>query len=294
METLEADPNFPITRARAGWTGTESANNGSQESWKQTLCIVQERICTEFSEQISWRFQNLEKFKWMDLVHPSKFTQSRKLPSNEVKLMLREVMYLYPFALDDINSAENNLEVFHNNSEISLLLRKCAKERDQAVKKRKAKQRRIDACYQAEGTTDDEVIEQESRNVEEHDEFDAGEFTELDTEFVIEGALCIQDLLTVVQETGLADVLPQAMLLLEIAAVTPPTSVHCERVFSRMKRVVSASRSRMLQARKEHLVMLKVEHGLLRWLSKQPYFYGNFVKRFKENNQRRLERFSRK
>ena len=51
-ETLEADPNFPITHARAGWRGTESANNGSQESWKQTLCIVQERICTEFSEQI--------------------------------------------------------------------------------------------------------------------------------------------------------------------------------------------------------------------------------------------------
>ena len=56
--------------------------------------------------------------------------------------------------------------------------------------------------------------------------------------------------------------------------------------FSGMKRVVSASRSRMLQARKEHLVMLQVEHGLLRWLSKQPNFYENIVKRFKENNQR--------
>ena len=87
-ETLEADPNFPITRARAGWRGTESGNNGSQESWKQIVCIVLERICTEFSNQISWRFQNLEKFTWMDLVHPSKLTQSRKLPSNEVKLML--------------------------------------------------------------------------------------------------------------------------------------------------------------------------------------------------------------
>jgi len=29
-------------------------------------------------------------------------------------------MNLYPFALDDINSAENNLEVLHNHSEISL------------------------------------------------------------------------------------------------------------------------------------------------------------------------------
>ena len=182
-------------------------------------------------------------------------------------------MNLYPFALDDINSGETNLEVLHNNSEISLLLRKCVKEKDHTVMRRKAKQRTINACYQAEGTMDDEVIEEESRNVEENDEFYAGEFTELDTEFVIEGALCIQDLLTVVQETGLADALPQAMPRLEIAAVTPRTSVHCERVFSRMKRVVSASRSRMLQARKEHLVMLQVEHGLLRWLSKQQNFY---------------------
>ena len=196
--------------------------------------------------------------------------------------------------MDDINSAENNLEVLHNNSEISLLLRKCVKERDHAVKKRKAKQRRIDACYKAEDTTDDEVIEEESRNVEENDEFDAGELTKLDTKFVTEGTLCIQDLLIVVQETGLADALPKAILLLEIAAVTPLTSIHCKRVFSSMKRVVSASRSRMLQARKEHLVMLQVGHGLLRWLSKQPNFYENIVKRFIENNQRRLERFSRK
>ena len=121
----------------------------------------------------------------------------------------------------------------------------------------------------------------ESSNVEENDEFDAGEFTELDTEFVIEGALCIQDLMTVVQETGLADALPQAMLLMEIAAVTPLTSAHCERAFSSMKRVVSASRSRMLQARNEHLVMLQVEHGLLRWLSKQLNFYENIVKGLK-------------
>jgi len=120
-----------------------------------------------------------------------------------------------------------------------------------------------------------------NQEIEENDEFDAGEFTELDTEFVIEGALCIQDLMTVVQETGLADALPQAMLLMEIAAVTPLTSVHCKRVFSRMKRVVSASRSRMLQARKEHLVMLQIENGLLRWLSKQPNFYENIVKGLK-------------
>ena len=149
----------------------------------------------------------------MELVHPSKFTQSRKLPSKEVKLMLREFMNLYPFTVDGISSAENNPEVLHNNSKISLLLCKCAKERDHTVKERKAKQRRIEVCYQAEITSDDEVIEGEPRNVEENDEFEVGEFTGLDTEFVIEGALCIQDLLTVVQETGLADALPEAMLL---------------------------------------------------------------------------------
>ena len=126
--------------------------------------------------------------------------------------MLIEFMNLYPFALDDIKSAQNNLEVLHNNGEISLLLWKCAKKRDSAVKKRKAKQRRIDACYQAEGTSDDEVIEEQSSNVEENDEFEAGELTGLDTEFASEGALCIQDLLTVVQETGLADARPQVML----------------------------------------------------------------------------------
>ena len=170
--------------------------------------------------------------------------------------------------MDDISSAENNLEVLHNNSEISLLLRKCASERDHTVKKRKAKQKRSEACCQAEVTSDDEVIEEEPRNVEDIDEFEVGEFSGIDTDCINEIASCIEDLLTVVQETGLADALPQAMLLLEIAAVTPLISVHCQRVFSRMKRVVSASRSQMLQARKEHLVVLQVEHGLLRWLSK--------------------------
>ena len=42
----------------------------------------------------------------MDLVHPSKFIQSRKLPSKEVKVMMIELMNLYPSALDDISSAE--------------------------------------------------------------------------------------------------------------------------------------------------------------------------------------------
>ena len=293
-ETLETDPYFPVTRATTGWRRMEQEGNGSQQSWKHTLSIVAGKICSEFSNQVSWRFQNIDKFKWMDIIHPSKFTENRKLPSKDIKVMIREFMNLYPFALDDVSSIENNLDVLYKNKEISLLLSKHANERDKNMKRQKAKQKRINESYEAEPTADDEVTEEEPRNVEENDEFEAGDYTGLDIECVNEGALCIQDLLTVIQDTGLADALPQAMLLLEIAAVTPLTSVHCERVFSRMKRVVSASRSRMQQARKEHLVMLQVEHGLLRWLSKQPTFYENIVTRFKGKNQRRLERFSRK
>ena len=87
------------------------------------------------------------------------------------------------------------------------------------------------------------------------------------------------------------------MKLLELAVATPLTSVHCERVFSRMKRVVSTvspSRSRMLQKRKEMLVFLQVEHKTLRWLAGRQYFKDNVVARFKSYNQRRFERFSRK
>ena len=131
-------------------------------------------------------------------------------------------------------------------------------------------------------------------DVEEIDEFEIRESTGLEEEVLHGDALSIQDLLTVIHSTDLADALPHAMVLLEVVAVTPLTSVHCERVFSRMKRVISASRSRMLQERKEHLVFLQVEHAVLRSLTKQPTFYQNVVSRFKESNQRRLERFSRK
>ena len=75
-------------------------------------------------------------------------------------------MNLYPFTLDDISSAENNLEVLHKNSEISLLLHKCAKERDNTVKELL---REGSSTLQAKITSDDKVIEEELRNVEESD-----------------------------------------------------------------------------------------------------------------------------
>ena len=42
------------------------------------MCGVAVRICVEFSEQIVWMFENLEKFKWMDLIHPSKIARHQK------------------------------------------------------------------------------------------------------------------------------------------------------------------------------------------------------------------------
>ena len=68
--TLEADPNFPVTRAKAGWRGRETQINGSEEAWRERMSDVASRICMKFSGQISWRFENLKKFKWMDLIHP--------------------------------------------------------------------------------------------------------------------------------------------------------------------------------------------------------------------------------
>ena len=74
-DTLEADPNFPVTRCKGGWRSNGQESNGSQEDWKQKLCGVAVRICVEFSEQIAWRFENLEKFKLMDLIHSSKIAR---------------------------------------------------------------------------------------------------------------------------------------------------------------------------------------------------------------------------
>ena len=110
-DTLEADPNFPMTRGRGGWRNNKQESNGSQEDWKQKLCGVAVRICVEFSEQIVWRFENLEKFKWMDLIHPSKIATGQKATSCENKALITECQSLYPFAISDVTSVEHNLDV---------------------------------------------------------------------------------------------------------------------------------------------------------------------------------------
>ena len=128
--------------------------------------------------------------------------------------------------------------------------------------------------------------------MEEQDQFEVEEGGNLEIEMVKEGMPTIQDLLFVIKSVDLSEALPQVMKLLELAVTTP--NVHCERVFSRMKRVVSAARSKMLQTRKENLVFLQVEHRLLRLLADKPSFKDNVVSRFKSLNRRRFERFSRK
>ena len=71
-----------------------------------------------------------------------------------------------------------------------------------------------------------------------------------------------------------------AVTLLELAVMSPFPSAHWERVFSRMKRVLSPARSNMAQERKENLVLLEVNRKLLRWLAKQPLLKENVIARF--------------
>ncbi len=47
----------------------------------------------------------------MELIHPSKFEQRRKVTSAQQRSMLNELKMLYPFAVQDIIATENNLEV---------------------------------------------------------------------------------------------------------------------------------------------------------------------------------------
>ena len=97
-----------------------------------------------------------------------------------------------------------------------------------------------------------------------------------------------------IKDAELEEALPQVMTLLKLAAITPLTSVHCERVFSHIKRVISDSRSRMKQSRKEQLFLLQVEHKILRHLNAMPNFKENIIALYKSYIARRFERFFQK
>ena len=118
--TLEADPNFPVARAKAAWRDRETHINGSEETWRERMLNVASRICSKSSVQIAWPLENLKKFRWMELIHPSKFNENVKKPSSEIRELIREFMDLDPFAVNDIPSVEHNLEVLYSNHEISL------------------------------------------------------------------------------------------------------------------------------------------------------------------------------
>ena len=93
--------------------------------------------------------------------------------------------------------------------------------------------------------------ENERMAVEEEDCFERMREKTIEEEGLKEGKPSIQDLLEVIKDAGLEEALSLAVTLRELAITIPLTSVHCERVFSRMKRIVSSSRSKMLQKRKE-------------------------------------------
>ena len=292
-DTIQVDPEIPAVRNRGGWRGIESANDGSLESWKICLTSLAETCAAKFSEQLGWRFANLQKFKWMDLIHPAKFRERKKAAIHAQRSLIDETARVYPFAVPDAVTLEHCLNVLYQSKEISALLQKIVGERDALIAMKKEKRARMAARRNQEVTS--ARSNEERTAVEMDDQFMIQDDSlNIEEDSVKEGKPSIQDLLTVVQKTNLQEALPQAITLLELAAVTPLTSVHCERVFSRMIRIVSPSRSTMPQNRKEMLVFLQVEHKTLRWLSQRPNFKASIIARFKSYNQRRLERFTQK
>ena len=159
-------------------------------------------------------------------------------------------------------ATEYNLNVLYNNSD-----RNSKSAKDELISRKLATFKKLQSADREESC----LVETEE--IKERDEFQPEQPTS-EIETVPEGIATIQDLLTVITSAQLEDALPQAVHLLELAVVIPLTSVHCERVFSRMKRSISRSRANILQTRKDNLVFLQVEHELLRNLAKNPSFKG--------------------
>ena len=226
----------------------------------------------------------------MDLIRPSKFDERKKMPPSKQKELINEIIDLYPFAVQDALALEHILNVLYDNTKIKILLDKIVRERDELAAKKRERRNRTKQANEEQ----DENEEDERSAVEVEDTFEREAGRTVDEENIKEGKPNVQDLLKVIKTAGLEEALPHAMVLLELAATTPLTSVHCERVFSRMKKVLSPSRSTMLQTRKEMLTFLQVGHAILRSLAEQPVFKDNIVNRFKSYNHRRLERFSKK
>ena len=81
-DSILLDPIIPTVRARVVWRNMEPAINGT-ENWKISLAELGREIVTMFLAQIGWRFSNLDKFKWVNLVHPTKFSERKFATSSE-------------------------------------------------------------------------------------------------------------------------------------------------------------------------------------------------------------------
>ena len=114
-------------------------NHGSEEEWKVSLLETRIAVVTQLYCEISWRFQNLNKCKWVDLVHPAKFDERQIASSQEQRALIESLKELYPFAVNDTVAVEHNLNVLYNCTEISVLLHKFACERSEIAAKRRKK-----------------------------------------------------------------------------------------------------------------------------------------------------------
>ncbi|XP_065054458.1 zinc finger MYM-type protein 1-like isoform X1 [Rhopilema esculentum] len=122
-DAMLLDPEMPAVRQRNGWRGVEEAVD-STGSWKINLLAISSEIAQKFLEQLLWRFENLTRFKWMELIHPSKFDERKKMPPAKQKELICKVKELYPFAVPDALALEHNLSVLYDNNEIKILLDK--------------------------------------------------------------------------------------------------------------------------------------------------------------------------
>ena len=78
---MENDPMFPVIAAREGWRGgMGKVKDGSKESWQASLLETATQVVKEFSNQVSWEFQNLEKFQPKSVISKSK-GPGRQCPS---------------------------------------------------------------------------------------------------------------------------------------------------------------------------------------------------------------------
>ena len=84
---MQLDPIIPTIRARVGWRHRSHALNGL-ENWKISLVELGKEIVTMFLSRLAWYFSNLAKFKWVNLVHPTKFSERKFATSREPRALL--------------------------------------------------------------------------------------------------------------------------------------------------------------------------------------------------------------